>query len=50
MLQCVGMFVLQALDVLCTMAEVSGDFIRRRVAADVWPSLSKTLEGLTGVR
>ncbi|XP_062515161.1 TELO2-interacting protein 1 homolog isoform X2 [Corticium candelabrum] len=41
--------LIKALDVLCTMAEVSGDFIRRRVAADVWPSLSKTLEGLTGV-
>jgi hypothetical protein len=36
--------IIKALDVLSTMSEVSGDFIRKRVVIDVWPLLSGTLQ------
>jgi hypothetical protein len=40
----------QALDVLSTMSEVSGDFIRKRVVIDVWPLLSGTLQKMVETR
>ena len=45
-----GAFIVQALDVLSTMSEVSGDFIRKRVVTDVWPLLSAALERMVETR
>jgi hypothetical protein len=42
--------IIKALDVLSTMSEVSGDFIRKRVVIDVWPLLSGTLQKMVETR